>query len=152
MARVLIVEDDPATARLLELTLGAEGHDTETVDDGGLALARLEGPPVDLVVLDVMLPSVDGLTVLRALRDHPAWGEARVMLLTALDDDADVWRGWASGTDYYLTKPFELAQLRAVVERLLGDPDTPASDAPDAPDGAGEGVTDDPLAWLEASG
>lgn len=123
MATVLICEDDRSVARLLALTFGLEGHGTEVVADGEAAAARLAGPPVDLAVLDVMLPGRDGLSVLRELRTRPGWEECRVIVLTALDADADVWRGWSSGADYYLTKPFDLDHLRVVVMRLLrGDP------------------------------
>jgi DNA-binding response OmpR family regulator len=119
VASMLIVEDDPSVARLVDLTLAVEGHATEVVTDGALAAVRLDGPPVDLVVLDVMLPGVDGFELLQQLRDRPAWGATKVILVTALDGDEDVWRGWSSGADYYLTKPFDIAQLRTVVGRLL---------------------------------
>lgn len=123
MATILIVEDDPAVARLLELAFAVEGYHTEVLTSGGEARARLDGPATDLVVLDVMLPDIDGLAVLRALRGHLGWEDSKVVLLTALGADDDVWRGWASGTDYYLTKPFELPQLRAIAERLLSGED-----------------------------
>jgi DNA-binding response OmpR family regulator len=119
VASILIVEDDPSVARLVELTLAVEGHETEVLGDGRLATARLDGRAVDLVVLDIMLPYVDGLELLRTLRRRPAWSATKVILLTALDEDEDVWRGWSSGADYYLTKPFDIAQLRTVTERLL---------------------------------
>jgi DNA-binding response OmpR family regulator len=123
VATMLIVEDDPSVARLIELTLAVEGHTTEVLRDGGLASKRLDGPAVDLVVLDVMLPGVDGLALLQQLRARPAWSATKVVLLTALDDDEDVWRGWSSGADYYLTKPFDIAQLRRVTQRLIGGDD-----------------------------
>jgi DNA-binding response OmpR family regulator len=119
VANILIVEDDASVARLVELTMAVEGHRTEVFDRGETVLGRLEGRPVDLVVLDVMLPGVDGLSVLRALRERAAWASTKVIMLTALDGDDDVWRGWVGGADYYLTKPFDLAQLRSVTERLL---------------------------------
>ena len=123
MASILIVEDDPAVARLLELTFAVDGLQTVAVATGGEARSRLDGPATDLVVLDVMLPDIDGLSVLRALRSHTGWEDTKVVLLTALGGDDDVWRGWASGTDYYLTKPFELAPLRAIADRLLAGED-----------------------------
>jgi DNA-binding response OmpR family regulator len=123
VASILIVEDDPSVARLVELTLAVEGHETEVLADGRQAQARLDGPATDLAVLDIMLPHVDGLELLESLRARPSWGGTKVILLTALDDDADVWRGWSSGADYYLTKPFDIAQLRTVTGRLLaGEP------------------------------
>jgi DNA-binding response OmpR family regulator len=121
VARVLICEDDRSVARLLALTFGLEGYEVETVADGVAGGQRLEGAPVDLAVLDVMLPGRDGLSLLRELRTRPGWEECRVIVLTALDGDAAVWRGWASGADYYLTKPFDLDHLREVAARLLAD-------------------------------
>ena len=66
-----------------------------------------------------MMPGRDGLEVLRDLRSRSAWDNCRVILLTALSADADVLRGWSSGTDYYLTKPFDIDHLRRVGEQLL---------------------------------
>lgn len=127
MGRILVVEDDPSVGRLLELTLAVEGHDVEVVDDGASALARLtDADPPDLVVLDIMLPSVDGIAVLQQLRVTPGWEQVRVVVVSALDGDEDVWRAWTAGTDYHLTKPFELEELRSVTERLL----TPGSPLP----------------------
>jgi DNA-binding response OmpR family regulator len=119
VARVLICEDDPSVARLLALTFGLEGHETEVITHGDHCVARLDGAPVDLAVLDVMLPGRDGLEILRDLRSRTSWEGCRAILLTALDEDEDVWRGWASGADYYLTKPFDLDDLREVSARLL---------------------------------
>ena len=121
MATILICEDDRSVARLLALTFGLEGHDVEVIDDGVVGGQRLAEAPVDLAVLDVMLPGRDGLSLLRELRARPGWEDCRVIVLTALDDDAAVWRGWTSGADYYLTKPFEVDHLRGVAARLLAD-------------------------------
>lgn len=121
MGRIVVVEDDPSVGRLIELTLAVEGHDVEVVTDGADALARLTGEAPHLVVLDVMLPSVDGLSVLQQLRVTEGWADVRVLVLTALEGDDDVWRAWTAGTDYHLTKPFDPEELRTVTERLVGD-------------------------------
>lgn len=117
--RILVVEDDPAVRGMFELTFAVEGYETEMIDDGGAALRRLDGPVPDLVILDVMMPSTDGYTVLTELRTREGWSETPVIVCTALSDDEDLWRGWSSGADYLLTKPFDLDQLRDVVRRLL---------------------------------
>ncbi|MBW3658926.1 MAG: response regulator [Actinobacteria bacterium] len=125
MIRILIAEDDPAVATMLEMTFALEGYTTEVVTDGAAAVDRLAGAPVDVVVLDVMMPGVDGLEVLRRLRGDAAWDGTRVIVSTALASDADVWAGWSAGADYYLTKPFDLDHLREVVSRMaLGVPVT----------------------------
>lgn len=119
MAIVLVIEDDPSVARMLELALTLEGYEVDVAVDGDAAVARLDRPAADLVVLDVMLPGQDGLTVLERLRERDAWADAKVVVTTALGSDDDVWRGWSAGADYYLTKPFDLDHFRHVVARLL---------------------------------
>jgi DNA-binding response OmpR family regulator len=119
VARILIVEDDPAICEMLQLILGVEGYETEVITDGTTAVARLDEPPADAVVLDVMMPGLDGLSVLSELRRRPAWADTRVVVASALRSDEDVWKGWTAGADYYLVKPFDLSQLRDVINRLL---------------------------------
>jgi DNA-binding response OmpR family regulator len=119
VAKIVIVEDDPSVARLVAVTLADEDHEIEVFDRGESAVVRFDGPPADLVVLDVMLPGIDGLAVLRELRAHVAWSTTKVIMLTALGRDEDVWRGWVGGADYYLTKPFDVSQLQTVAARLL---------------------------------
>lgn len=123
VATILIVEDDPAVARLLEFAFRVEGHDPSVLHDGAAACDRLAADAVDLVVLDLMLPEIDGYRVLEALRARAGWQDTKVLLLTALTGDHNVWKGWSGGADYYLTKPFDLPHLRVVVERLLAGDD-----------------------------
>ena len=119
MTSILIVEDDAAVARMLDLTFSVEGFETEVLTDGRAAVERLDGAPTDVVVLDVMMPHSDGFTVLQQLRSREAWDATKVVVSTALKSDEDVWKGWSSGADYYLTKPFDLDHLRDVVNRLI---------------------------------
>lgn len=118
---VLIVEDDPGIAEMIEMMLTADGCTTETVADGKAALDRLTGPPPDLAVLDVMLPHTDGLNVLRTLRANEEWSTVPVVVVTARGADDHVWDGWSAGADYYMVKPFDPDDLRATVRRLLGN-------------------------------
>jgi len=125
VTRILIVDDTEAVCQMLELTFSLEGFETETLNDGQAAVDRLDGEPTDVVVLDVMMPYADGFSVLQELRARPEWADAKVIVSTALKSDEDVWKGWSSGADYYLTKPFDLDHLRDVVQRLLaGNPVT----------------------------
>jgi DNA-binding response OmpR family regulator len=119
VARVSIFEDDPVIARLLSMLFLLEGHDVESVTTAEAVWRRLEGPAPDLLLLDVMLDGADGIDVLTHLRAQPTWADCRVIVVSALSTDDDVWRGWAAGADYYLTKPFDAAHLRGVSERLL---------------------------------
>lgn len=119
--QVLIADDDDVMRELLVLNLEAQGHAVAAAADGREAfdLARWITP--DLVILDVMMPDVDGITVLQQLRDDPDLCELPVVLLTARATDADVWEGWRSGADYYITKPFEMAELLRFVDHLFAE-------------------------------
>ena len=113
---VLVVEDDARLAKTLERLLGAEGHDVEVTGDGLQALRRARERAFDLVVLDVMLPGMDGIGVCRKLR---ATGGLPILLLTALGGTEERVRGLDSGADDYLVKPFAYEELLARVRALL---------------------------------
>jgi two-component system response regulator MprA len=115
-SRILVVEDDPRLAATLERVLGAEGHDVEAAGDGSEALRRSREHPFDLVVLDIMLPGLDGIAVCRKLR---ATGTVPILLLTALGGTDERVRGLDSGADDYLVKPFAYEELLARVRALL---------------------------------
>jgi two-component system response regulator MtrA len=125
-ARVLLVEDDPSVRRSTALLLEHDGFEVEAVADGRAALDHLAGHPVDLVVLDLMLPGVDGLEVCRQIRRT---SRLPIVMLTARSDVTDVVVGLELGADDYVTKPFEAkelaARLRAVLRRAVSEPDTP---------------------------
>jgi len=111
-----VVEDDPRLAATVERVLVAEDHDVEIAADGNEALRRARGRPFDLVVLDVMLPGLDGIAVCRRLR---AAGSVPILLLTALGGTEERVRGLDSGADDYLVKPFAYEELLARVRALL---------------------------------
>lgn len=116
---VLTIEDQRDIRRLIRLTLEFDGFDVLEAEDGiaGLALARSQ--PVDLILLDVMMPGPSGLTVCRALGEDPALSHIPVVLLTALDRDQDLDAGWEAGAQAYLVKPFSPVELLQVVSGLL---------------------------------
>ena len=117
--RILIVDDEPKLARLLERGLGEEGHAADVASTGEEALWMASAAPYDAIVLDVMLPGLDGFAVCRALRERDVW--APVLMLTARDAVEDRIQGLDTGADDYLLKPFAfselLARLRALVRR-----------------------------------
>ena len=115
-SRILVVEDDPRLAATLERVLVAEGHDVEAAADGNEALRRARERPFDLVVLDIMLPGLDGIAVCRRLRST---GSVPILLLTALGGTEERVRGLDSGADDYLVKPFAYEELLARVRALL---------------------------------
>jgi len=116
-AAILVVDDDPPIRRMLGRTLEAEGYAVESADDGGGALAAIERSAPDLVVLDVALPGLDGLAVLRRLRGKGL--SLPVLLLTARDAVPDRVAGLDAGADDYLVKPFATEELVARVRALL---------------------------------
>ena len=115
--RVLVVEDDPHLAAGVAENLRAEGYDVHTVNDGQLALDWLREEQCGLIVLDVMLPSVDGFTVCRTLREQG--NSTPVLFLTARGDPADRVHGLEAGGDDYLAKPFHLQEFLLRVRAIL---------------------------------
>ncbi len=125
--KVLIVEDEPAYVEALRIALEAEGMDTEAVLDGRDAIKVARGGRFDAIVLDLMLPSVGGLDVLRSIRED---SQVPVIVVSAKDGEADVVSALELGADDYLTKPYSvrelLARLRAVVRRSTSLDETDA--------------------------
>ncbi|CAN5699517.1 response regulator transcription factor [soil metagenome] len=121
--RVLVVEDDPTVADVISRYLKRDGHDVEWVADGVTALSRARAAMPDLVVLDVMLPGLDGLEVCRRLRQA---APVPVVMLTALGEETDRVVGLELGADDYVTKPFSPRELvlrvRAILRRSSGAP------------------------------
>lgn len=117
--RVVIIEDDARLARVLKQGLEEEGHPTTVYEDGASGFLAAEHSVFDVIVLDVMLPGMDGFTIARRLRS--AGSTVPILILTGRDSDADVIRGLEAGADDYLTKPFSfdvlLARLKALVRR-----------------------------------
>ncbi len=114
--RVLVVDDDPPLRRMLARTLNAEGYEVTVAADGGAALLAAERAAPDVIVLDVAMPAMDGLSVTRRLRDRGL--ATPILMLTARDAVADRVAGLEAGADDYLVKPFAVAELVARVRAL----------------------------------
>lgn len=132
-AHILVVEDDAELRDLVVGRLGDEGYTVETASTGGEALDRVAARTPDLMVLDVMLPEVDGLEVCRRVRaEHPF---LYIIMLTARTDEVDRVVGLEVGADDYVTKPFSLkelvARVRSALRRLRLTPDPPPDDGDD---------------------
>ena len=117
--RVLIVDDEPSIVISLEYLLQREGYDTAIAPDGEEALAAMAERPPDLVVLDVMLPKLNGFEVCRRIRADPRWKALRVLILTAKGRDTEIAKGVGLGADAYVTKPFSTRDLVDQIRRLL---------------------------------
>jgi len=119
MERILIVDDDPDIVRLLKYNLEQAGYETETVDTGRAALQAIQKRPPDLVVLDVMLPDVDGLEVCRSIRQLEAAYRTPILMLTARGEEIDRVVGFELGADDYVAKPFSPRELVLRVKSIL---------------------------------
>ena len=117
MRRILVVEDNPDLADLVTLNLRDEGYAVESIGDGSLALAKLQAEPYDLVILDLMLPGMDGLMLCNQLRNRPDY--LPILMLTAKSTELDRVLGLEVGADDYVTKPFSIRELMARVKALF---------------------------------
>lgn len=120
---ILIVDDDPATVRLLELNYRAEGYRVLTGYDGAEGVRQaLLGKP-DLIVLDLIMPHLDGYEALRALKSHPETADIPVILLTGKSDTEEIAEGWTYDIEFYMTKPYVMEDLLELTERILSSRD-----------------------------
>jgi len=117
--KILAVDDEKHIVRLVQVNLERQGYEVVTANDGREALEKVASENPDLVVLDVMMPYMDGFEVLQNLRRDPKTRDIPVIMLTAKAQDADVFRGWQSGVDCYLTKPFNPMELISFVKRIF---------------------------------
>ncbi|WP_105437407.1 PleD family two-component system response regulator [Neorhizobium sp. T25_13] len=118
-ARILVVDDIPANVKLLEARLLAEYFDVLTADDGYKALAICDSTHVDLILLDIMMPGIDGFEVCERLKANPRTAHIPVVMVTALDQPSDRVRGLKAGADDFLTKPVNDLQLISRVKSLV---------------------------------
>jgi CheY-like chemotaxis protein len=117
--RVLVVDDDPQVLRLMRVNLELEGYDVVSAPDGEEALEAVVNERPDVVVCDVMMPGVDGLTVLRNVRANPQTSKIPFVVVSAKAQRSDVKAALDMGADKYITKPFDPQDLLDAVENLL---------------------------------
>lgn len=124
--KILIVEDERDVVRLLKYNLEKEGFRVTAVSDGSLVLAEIRREEPDLVILDLMLPGMDGLEICRQLRRHDKFAGIPILMLTARSGEADRVVGLELGADDYVTKPFSMRELIARVRALMRRHEPPA--------------------------
>ncbi|RZL04536.1 MAG: response regulator [Hymenobacter sp.] len=117
---ILLVDDEPNIVMSLEFLMRKNGYQVGIARNGTEALAALDQTPYDLVLLDVMMPDVDGYQVCRQLRQRPDRAATKVIFLSAKSQPADVQKGYEAGADLYIPKPFSTRQLMQKVRELLG--------------------------------
>ena len=118
--KVLIVDDEPNIVTPLEFLMKHKGYETQVARNGEEALAAVEAFHPDLVLLDAMMPKLDGYEVTQRLREA-GWNDLRIVMLTAKGRETEIAKGMAVGADLYVTKPFSTRELVDQVATLLGD-------------------------------
>lgn len=119
--RILIVDDEPNIVTSLEFLMRREGFEVDIAADGEQALRAVGRIVPDLVLLDIMLPRVNGFEVCEKLRADPRYSRVKIVMLTAKGRDTDVAKGMALGADLYVTKPFSTKELVAQIGQMLRD-------------------------------
>lgn len=118
-AQILIVDDEPSARKTIEMLLLREGYDMHFAGNGPTALEKLAESPPDAILLDVMMPGMDGFEVCRIVKQSAEWQHIPIILVTALDSKRDLARGLDAGADDFLRKPFNSLELRARVRSML---------------------------------
>lgn len=119
MKKILIVDDEPNIVMSLEYAFQKQGYDVFIARDGSEALVIMEREYPDVVILDVMMPQVDGYETITSIKENPAFAKARVIFLSAKSKAADIEKGLSLGADQYFTKPFSVKKLIAAVDHLI---------------------------------
>ncbi len=129
--KILVVDDEIYIVHILDFSLGMEGYEVVTALDGEQALERVASERPDLIVLDIMMPKLDGYEVCRAVKSNPATKNVPVILLSAKGRNVDQKMGFDVGADDYITKPFSPRKLVERINQLLGQAvsERPASSA-----------------------
>ena len=122
MAKILVVEDNPANMKLMSLLLHSAGHSVLSAGDAETALRLARGEQPDLILMDIQLPGMDGLTATTILKQDPSTAAIPVVALSALAMKADEERSQTAGCDAYIVKPLRYRGLYAVLDRLLLEP------------------------------
>jgi two-component system, OmpR family, response regulator len=120
--RVIIIDDDPNIRELLSMNIGAAGYEIQTAENGREGLAMINREPPNLIVLDVMMPDMDGYELCKIVRDRSDLQSIKILMLTAKDAPRDKMIGKEIlQADEYITKPFEIAYLLSAIGRLLAE-------------------------------
>ncbi len=117
--RILIIDDEPQIVRALELLMQREGFEVRSASDGIEALSAIEDGAPDLILLDLMMPRMDGFELCQKIRSNPAWKNMIIVILTAKGRDIEREKGMALGADHYVTKPFSTREVVQLIKSAL---------------------------------
>jgi DNA-binding response OmpR family regulator len=119
--KILIVDDEPSIIVPVQFLMEKSGYDVMVAFSGEEAIEIVAEKKVDLILLDIMLPVIDGFEVCQRIRENPQWNKIKIILLTALGSEANVEKGLSLGADAYITKPFSNVDIVEKVKELLGN-------------------------------
>ncbi len=119
--KILLVDDDPNILKVLSMRLEKTGYEVDSISDGFMALEKIRKDRPDLIILDLMLPEIDGYKVCRMLKFDEAYKDIPVIMLTGRTQEEDRKKGLQMGADAYIVKPFESKNLLMKIEELLGE-------------------------------
>jgi len=117
--KILIIDDEPQIVRALELLMQREGFEVRSANDGVEALGAIEEGAPDLILLDLMMPRMDGFELCQKIRSNPVWKSMIIVILTAKGRDIEREKGMALGADYYVTKPFSTREVVQLIKSAL---------------------------------
>ncbi len=117
--RILVVDDDKDCLQLVKDFLESKNHEIITALEGETAIAKAKTIKPDLIIMDIMMPIMDGITALQKLKENPLTSGIPVIMLTSKDKDEDVLAGYKYGAEYYITKPFDLKQMMLGINLML---------------------------------
>jgi DNA-binding response OmpR family regulator len=116
---ILIVDDDPRLLHIVAMYLGIEGYDVTTAENGEDGLAQVEARAPDLVILDIMMPGMDGIETCKRIRSNAPTADIPIVMFSALSSDDDIERARVAGANHLITKPFNLVGLGSVVKTFF---------------------------------
>ncbi len=119
MKKLLIVDDEPNIVMSLEYAFQKQGFHVFIARDGGEALQLMEREIPDLIILDIMMPEVDGYQTIKIIKENPAFAKAKIIFLSAKSKASDIEKGLSLGADLYFTKPFSVKKLITAAENLV---------------------------------
>jgi DNA-binding response OmpR family regulator len=120
MKKILVADDDPNMLLLISEVLARQNYQVSQTTTGDAALRQAQAEIPDLMVLDVMMPGIDGIEVCRRIKSDPALRAIKVVMVTAKAQGKDIEAGMAAGADRYITKPFKIGELSAKIKELIG--------------------------------
>jgi len=121
MTKILVVEDESDIRNFVAKALTAKGYKVFEASNGYEGWYLLQKVKPDIVILDIMMPVMDGMEVLKKIREHPEFKEMPVIMLTGKSEDKDILEGYSVGADYYITKPFDIKTVLIGVKMMLED-------------------------------